>query len=360
MQNVVDRRLFNQLIAGGKRDKPEQVVRHLGAMQAQDYHQALWAIGLRMQSGTVADVEQNMADHKIVLTWMMRGTLHFVPAEDVKWMLELLASRTLAQDHRRLEQLELNQEIIQHASTIIYDALHGNKRQSRPELMQLLEEDGISTKNQRGYHLLWYIAQSGLICHGPKEGKLQTFVLLDEWAPNAQKRSMDEAIGILAERYFTGHGPATVQDFAWWAGITLSHARQGIEAAKSRLVSEKINGHEYWWGEPVLVGSRDAEPGVYLLPGYDEYQLGYKDRSAVLKAEFASRTIPGNNGVFMPTIVIDGQIVGIWKRAIKNKGIDIEFDLFIPLADRAEEITMAAERYCAFMNLPLALTSFKE
>ncbi|AZS15222.1 winged helix DNA-binding domain-containing protein [Paenibacillus lutimineralis] len=358
MQNIVDRRLFSQLIAGEKPGKPEQVVKHLGAMQAQDYHQALWAIGLRMPSGTVSDIEQSIADHKMILTWPMRGTLHFVPSEDVKWTLKLSASRTLAQDNRRLEQLELNQGIIQHVSQIIYDVLYGNKRKSRPELMQLLEEEGISTKNQRGYHLLWYIAQSGLICHGPREGKLQTFVLLDEWAPDAKELSMEESIGLLAERYFTGHGPATVQDFAWWAGITLSTARQGVEAAKPCLVSEKIKGQEYWGTESLLAGSMDERPSVYLLPGYDEYLLGYKDRSAVLRTEFASRIIPGNNGVFMATIVIDGHIAGIWKRSIKNKGIDIEFDLFTPLADREESIIKAAERYCSFMGLPLASTSF--
>ncbi|WMT43177.1 winged helix DNA-binding domain-containing protein [Paenibacillus sp. D2_2] len=267
------------------------------------------------------------------MTWPMRGTIHFVPAEDVKWMLKLLATRTLAKDARRQKQLELNQEIIERVKQMFYDVLCGNKRKTRPQLMQMLEEEGISTKNQRGYHLLWYLSQSGLICQGPREGKQQTFVLLEEWVPSAKEFSMEESIGILAERYFTGHGPATVQDFAWWAGITLSNARQGIEAAKSRLVSDKINGQEYWWAGSLQDGSMEERPSVYLLPGFDEYLLGYKDRSAVLRAEYAPRIIPGNNGMFMPTIVIDGQIAGIWKRSIKSKGIDIEFD-FVYFSNR--------------------------
>ncbi len=208
------RRLLNQRIIGKKPDKPEEVVKHLGALQAQDYHQALWAIGLRLQSGIAIDIEQSIADRKIMLTWPMRGTIHFVPPGDAKWMLKLLAPRVLAQDKRRLEQLELTPEIIERCKLMIHDALHGNKRISRPNLMQMLEEAGISTKNQRGYHLLWHIAQSGLICLGPREGKQQTFVLLDEWVPDAKEVSMDEALSLLAERYFGSHGPATVQDFA--------------------------------------------------------------------------------------------------------------------------------------------------
>ncbi|MCD9024769.1 winged helix DNA-binding domain-containing protein [Cohnella sp. NL03-T5] len=358
-QSIPYRRMYNMLIAGGKVDKPEQVVQQLGALQAQDYHQALWAVGMRMQSATAADIEQSIEDRKIMLTWPIRGTIHFVSPEDVRWMLKLLASRILAQDKRRLEQLELNQQIIERCRQIIYDALQGNKRITRPNLMQLLEEDGISTKNQRGYHLLWYLAQSGHICLGPKEGKQQTFVLLDEWVPAAKELSRSEALALLAERYYTSHGPATVYDLAWWAGITLSDARQGVEAVQSRLVSEKIGGQEYWRADHVQIGSIDEGPTVYLLPGYDEYLLGYKDRSAVLKAEYAPHIVPGNNGVFMPTIVIDGQVAGKWKRTIKSKGIDIEFNLFAPLKDIEERIIEAAARYCEFMGLPVAATSFQ-
>jgi hypothetical protein len=358
-QSIPYRRLFNLQITGGQLDRPEQVVKQLGALQAQDYHQVLWAIGLRTQFSTAMDIEQTIADRKIILTWPMRGTIHFVPPEDVRWMLKLSASRTLAQDNRRLEQLELNQEIIERGKQIIYDALHGNKRISRPLLMQLLEEAGISTKNQRGYHLLWYIAQTGLICMGPREGKQQTFVLLDEWVPGTKELSIEEALALLAERYFTGHGPATVHDFAWWAGITLLDARRGVEAARSRLVSEKAKGQEYWWAEHFQSRSNDNEPTVYLLPGFDEYLLGYKDRSAVLRAEYTRKIVPGNNGVFMPTIIIDGQVAGTWNRTIKNKGINIEFNLFMPLEDREESIIETAGRYCGFIGLPLNSTSFQ-
>ncbi|MEK3723106.1 winged helix DNA-binding domain-containing protein [Paenibacillus sp. FSL H8-0034] len=359
-QSIPYRRLLNLRINAGRLDRPEQVVKQLVAMQAQDYHQALWAIGLRMQASTAADIEQAISDRKIIQTWPMRGTIHFVSPDDVRWLLKLSAARTLAQDKRRLEQLELNQDIIERSKQIMYDALQGNKQISRPLLMQLLEEAGISTINQRGYHLLWYIAQSGHICMGPREGKQQTFVWLDEWVPKSKELSMSEALAALAERYFTSHGPATVYDFAWWAGITLSAARQGVEAVQSRLVSEKVNNQEYWEGEGehIQTTTTDSASTVYLLPGFDEHLLGYKDRSAVLIAEDAQHIVPGNNGVFKSTIIIDGQVAGIWKRTIKKKGIDIEFLLFAQHQDRKEGILKTARRYCGFMGQPLASTTF--
>lgn len=353
------RRMHNMHISGEGLDTCEQVVRHLGAMQAQDYHQALWAIGTRTQSATVADVERMIEDRKIILTWPMRGTIHMVHSENVRWMLKHLAPRILAQDGRRLAQLELNLEIIERCRRIFYDALQGNKRISRPDLMQLLEENGIDTKNQRGYHVLWYLALSGHICLGPREGKQQTFVLLDEWVPAAKELSRSEALALLAERYLTSHGPATAQDLAWWAGLTLSDARQAVDSIRSRLVSENISGQEYWTADNAPARAINEEPSVYLLPGFDEYLLGYKDRSAVLNAAHAPHVIPGNNGVFMPMIVIDGLVSGIWKRTVKKKGIDFEFNLFAPQKDREARIIEAAERYCGFMGLPIAATSFQ-
>src|SRR5437667_8624903 len=187
----------------------------MGALQAQDYQQSLWAVGLRTQSATVADIEQSIAHRKIVRTWPMRGTLHFVPGDDAKWMLSLSASRMLAKGRRRLEQLELDETIMERCKELFSDALKGNGRLSRPNAMQLLEDAGISTRNQRGYHILWYLAQTGLICLGPMQDKQQTFVLLDEWIPHSKALSREESLVELALRYFVSRGPAPVHDFAW-------------------------------------------------------------------------------------------------------------------------------------------------
>ena len=351
------RRLRNQRVAGGRFAKPGDVVRHLGAMQAQDYHQALWAIGSRMEEATVADIERSIADRDIVLTWPLRGTIHAVPPEDAGWMLAALAPRVLAGDKRRLEQLELTPDILERSKALVLRALGERKLVKRPDLMQLLEDAGIRTDGRRGYHILWRLAQEGLICLGPREGKQQTFVLLDEWAPPARNVPRDEALAMLAERYYAGHGPATAQDLAWWAGLTLTDARKAAELARGRLESTVI-GDETYWCAPRATGVRDeedpsSEPSVYLLAGFDEFILGYKDRSAVLREEHARYVTPGNNGVFMPMIVIDGHVAGIWKRTIKTKGVDIDLHPFAKQEDRADELQAAAEKYGAFLGLPL-------
>jgi len=358
--DFVAQRLVSQRIEGEKLDKPEEVVRWLGAIQAQDYLQSLWAIGLRLKSATVADVEQAILEGRIVRTWPMRGTLHFVPPEDAKWMLRLSASRMLAKDGRRLKQLGLDEGIMERCKELFYDALKGNKRLSRPDMMRLVEDAGISTENQRGYHILWYVAQSGLICLGPMHDKQQTFVLLEEWAPYSRDRSREKSLVELARRFFFSHGPATVYDFAWWAGLTVTEARAGLDAAKSGLLSEALDGKEYWMKSDALdKGVYDAS-SISLLPSFDEYLLGYKDRSAVLAEEDAPKVVPGRNGVFRPIIVVGGRVVGTWKRKLKKNTIDITLNPFTRLGDSHKKAIEAAKTYSDFVGLPLSSTEIVE
>lgn len=352
MKSIPYRRLAGQRIAGSSLHSPHEVARQLGALQAQDYHQAIWAVGARLNSGTVSAVEKSIADREILQTWSMRGTIHFVPAEDAGWMVKLLAPRVMARDQRRLEQLELSLGIIEQAKEIIRRALQGGGRFTRSALMAVLEGAGIGTSGQRGYHILWHAAQSGLICLGPREGKEQTFVLLDEWQPAPRDLCGEEALAELAGRYFTGHGPATEHDFAWWAGLTLKEARLGIQAAGSRLISEASAGRTYWTAAASRFEAVDERPAVCLLPGFDEYLLGYKDRQDVLRPEYANAVVPGGNGVFKPMVVIDGQVAGIWKRTAAPNRVDVDIQLFAPDTEREGELREAALRYCAFMERP--------
>jgi hypothetical protein len=349
---IANHRLYNQRIAGSKLSKPEQVVKNLGAMQAQDYMQAVWAIGLRSPATKLADIEQAIADRKIILTWSLRGTLHFIPAEDVKWMLQLSAPRLVSQTKRRMAELGLDDQTLERCRKIIVDVLKGGKQMDRSALLQIIEDEGIHTGNQRGYHMLWNSAYQGLICFGPMNAKQQTIVLLEEWVPDCRELSYESSLQELASRYFTARGWATVQDFAWWAGITLTDARRGLEAVKNNLQSADINGSEYWMSTHQLAPA-DEESGVYLLPGFDEYILGYKDRSAVLEPETAPLIVPGNNGVFLPMIVVGGQVVGTWKRTFKKKGIEIVIHPFGELGNAEEAVFQAAEKYASFIGLPI-------
>lgn len=350
------RRLLNQRIAGTKFQTPAEVVQWMGAMQAQDYHQALWAIGLRMPAATVAQVEQAIAAGHILRTWPMRGTIHFVPPDDAKWMLTLCAARMLAADTRRMGQLDLTLEIIERCQAVFVDALSGGKRLTRAAMLRLLEDAGISTAGQRGYHILWYLAQSGIICLGPMDGKQQTFALLDEWAPHARDLPREEALAELTRRFFTSHGPATLADFARWSGLTITDAKAGVRMNSDALIAADIDGTEYWLSKEQAEQALDAA-GVYLLPGFDEYVLGYKDRSAVLAAEHAQKIVPGNNGIFFPTVVIDGQIVGVWKRKLKRKGVDMSFEPFTAFGKMEAQVQAAAREYSAFLDLPIAATT---
>lgn len=357
--DIVNQRLFNQRIDGEKFEKPEEVVRWLGAIQAQDYMQSLWAIGLRLRSATVADIEQAISDGRILRTWPMRGTIHFVPPEDAKWMLKLSAARILAKDGRRLEQLGLDEEILERCKELFHEALEGDRRLSRPDMMRLLEEAGISTEKQRGYRILWHASQSGLICLGPMQDKLQTFVLLDDRVPGSRDLTREESLVELVRRYFASHGPATVHDFARWAGLTVTEARSGLEAAIAELTSEKINGNECWTTIDAPDHTAHDKSSVHLLSGFDEYLIGYKDRSAVLSVEHAPKIVPGKNGVFLPVIVVGGRVVGTWKRKLKKNSVDITLSPFTQLGDSKERVIEAAEFYSDFAGLPLSSIEIK-
>jgi hypothetical protein len=174
---------------------------------------------------------------------------------------------------------------------------------------------------QRGYHLLWHLAHTGVLCLGPTEEGRQLFVLLDEWVPPQPGRDRAEALGELALRYFTGHGPASVRDLARWSGLTLGDARAGLVSVRPQLAALEVDGVEYLLAPEtpdLLASCRHEAGGVFLLPGFDEFLLGYGDRSAVLDPQFADRIVPGGNGMFRPTVVVGGRVVGTWARAARG------------------------------------------
>ncbi len=354
---IAKRRLINQRIIGERCDQPEEVVRWMGAMQAQDYQQAVWAVGLRTRAAGLAEVEQAIAGGKIVRTWPQRGTLHFVAAEDAKWMLDVSAQRRLAADATRRRQLELDDQTVGRCGELFQAELASGKRLTRSAMMQLLEDAQISTTGQRGYHLLWYHAQAGLICQGPLDGKEQTFMLLDEWVPTSRQLSREASLAELAGRYFASHGPATLDDFAGWAGLTLTDARIGLDAVQSTLVAEKSEGKAYWLAGDAPDHQMQEATDIHLLPGFDEYLLGYKDRSDVLAVEHAPKVVPGGNGVFFPIIVVNGQVVGTWKRSIKKNAVTITLTPFAPLATPEDVLSAAAGRFSDFLGMPLSVIS---
>ena len=352
--NITLERLHTQRLAGPGFGHPADVVRWFGAVQAQDYAGALWAIGLRTDNAMVAEVEQAVRDRLMVRTWPLRGTLHFAAAADVRWMLTLVAPRMIARAALRFRQLELNERTIARSAAVFVDALQGGRQLSRPRLYALLERSGISTAANRGLYLLWRCAHDGLVCFAAPEGKQQTFALLEEWVPGAKRMERTAALAELACRYFTSHGPATIKDFIWWSGLAASDARCGLEDARTQLVETRIAGASYWHAPHRTIGttSRAVANGrparAILLPPYDEYTVAYRDRSAALDPRHAAAA---RNGIFSPTIVIDGRIAGTWTRRLAGDAVVVTPATFTPLTGaRARAVAAAAERYGRFLD----------
>lgn len=347
--SVGQRRLANQRIGQRESIEPHEVVGWMGAVQAQDYLGALWAVGVRVPGATEAGIELALAERRIVRTWPLRGTLHFVAAADVRWILALAAPRAMAQAAGRLRQLELDQATLDRSRNLLTAALQGGRELTRAAIYERLESGGVSTAGQRGIHIIGRLAQDGLICFGPRDGKQPTFVLLEEWVPAAKMLPREEALAELVRRYVTSHGPATLQDFVWWSGLTTADARAGLELARAHVVQEMIAGQAYW--RPASGPIADSpSPAAHLLPAFDEYLVGYQDRRAVLDPQMVKR-INAGGGMLSPTIVFDGQVVGTWKRTLKQDRVTIVPTWFSPPTDpQIHALDLAAQRYAAFLN----------
>lgn len=340
----------------------EKVVAHLCAIQAQDHAASLWAIGLRCGAdSTISDIERAIEERRIVRTWPMRGTLHFVAAQDVHWLLRLLAPRVAPTWKRRHRELGLAPADLDRAAALFTEALSGGRRLTRAEMLALLENDGISTEGQRGYHVLAWLSQQGLLCLGPQAGSQQTFVLLDEWAPpdhghDGMELDHSRDLGRLAERFVRGHGPISVDDLARWGRLPKSSARAGIEAGGDGLRPLEVGGETLWTcagdAPPATVEQPDGTPRVHLLPGFDEYYVGYRDRSFTLgEYHDTYASFVASNGMLRPILVIDGGVTGVWRRSAKRDRIDVTVQPFRRLTrDESDGTAAAAKRLGLFFG----------
>lgn len=347
-------RLHHQGLSQNRFTTPSAVVAWLGGLQAQDYAGVKWSIGMRLPAATDRAIEQAFAERTIIRTWPMRGTLHVVAAADIHWLLPLVTPRIVAGNARRYRELELDAATFTRSKKVLIQALQGGQVRTRDDLKDALEQAGIAPTGQRAYHLLQRAGMDGLICFGPPRGKQHTFVLLDEWIPTGTSLAHDEALAELAKRYFTSRGPATLHDFVWWSGLRVSEARTGLAAAAAHLIQETIDGTTYWM-PPTRPIPDEPSLTAYLPQGFDEYILGYTDRSAVLDARYDKQLV-GRNGMFSRTIVIDGQVVGTWKRAFKKDAVVLSIDSFDTLSTAEEDaIAEASTRYGAFQERPVVL-----
>ena len=337
-------RLASQQMNPRRLQRPREVVEWLCGVQAQDFGWAKWSVGLRIDGCTDAAVEKAIQDRRIVRTWMFRGTLHFVVAEDLVWLTSLLAPHIIKGNARRYQQLELDDGGFLRSQNVLQRVLEKNGSLTRSEIKTHFEKKGVPAQGQQVPYLLQRAALDRLICHGLQRGNEPTYVLLSEWIGTQRTLDQTEALGLLAARYFSSHGPATQQDFGWWSGLTAQEVRRALDHAHEVFTVE-LNSVRYW-------ATADPPPTVvkeigYLLPPFDEYLLGYNDRSLVLDSNHVKRVNAGG-GILKPTVMVNGNILGIWIYKFESKEMIVSIQLFRDLEPHERGVIDRA--FCQFRS----------
>jgi Winged helix DNA-binding domain len=346
--DIVQQRIINQQLAGTKFKSAKEVVSWMGAMQAQDYAMAKWAVGVRLPGSTDETVEQAINRGEIIRTHVMRPTWHLVSSKDVRWMLTLTAPHLRNAMKSTHKKMGLTDQLFKRTNFIIEKSLTENGCMTRGELVFELNKNKIKPNNLQTIHIMFNSELNGSVCNGPIRGKQFTYALLEERVPKTKTFTIDEALAELSLRYFKSHGPATLQDFAWWSGLPAADAKNSLEMVKSKLMSAKIGDQTYWFDDSIR--NERAIQSIYFLPAYDEFMISYKDRSAALAPKFISNAIT-SNGIFRPIIVVNGQVVGTWSREIKKEKVVFESKFFRSLQKlNKTEMNTAFEPYKNFLG----------
>jgi hypothetical protein len=352
-------------------DRPATVagiVEWFGAMQAQDANSAVWSLGSRLPGSTVADVWAALERVEAVRTWPMRGTVHLVPPRDARWMLELMGPGPLAAAAKRRETIGLADTTVTRVVDTLGATLAGGRRLTRSACLDAIRAAGIGLESQQQYHVLWYASQIGVTVMHANVGAEATFTLLDELVPDPHRPSRAEALATMAQRYVRSHGPTTRQDFAGWTGLGAADAKAAIAGAGDTITTVSVEGREMLVDRDVFAaGPLPAAPGRQkrtpsrpraadhlALAGFDEFMLGYKDRSLFLDPGGLRWVVPGGNGVFRATLVRAGQVVATWKRGSSTKVVEVHPITDLDAAERAEAEAAFAP-YATFLGRPVEI-----
>jgi hypothetical protein len=350
--NVPQQRLFNHRLAGKRFRAPEEVVHWLGAVQSQDYGAAKWAIGQRAISITGAAVDEAFSAGSILRTHVMRPTWHLVMPSDIRWLLALTAPRVNAVSAHYYRKLELDERVFVRSNRALEKALRGGHHLTRAEISDVYRACGINATGLRLSYLLLRAEIDAVVCSGPLRGKQFTYALFDERVPATKPLERDEALAKLTKRYFHSHGPALVHDFAWWSGLTVTDAKTGIELSSRHLSRKTVDGKTYWSTAGYAPQRLRASPTMHLLPNFDEYLIAYKDYAPITAAIPASR----KQELIAHLLVLDGQVIGGWRRTIGKQAISVMTNLMVKL-NKAASSALDAElkKYSRFMGMPVVL-----
>jgi hypothetical protein len=354
--DIAQLRLVSQQLVESDFSTPKEIISWMGAVQAQDYPMAKWAIGARLPGMTDLVIEYAIANADILRTHLLRPTWHFVAAEDVYWMLDLTAPQIKAIQSSRDQQLGLDEEVFAKSNITIEKALSTGRHLTREELISNLHLAGIATDQNRASHLFARAEIEKIICSGASRGSKTTYALLSERVPKPMEITREEALEKLARRYFTSRSPATLQDFTWWSGLPAREASKALELVKSEFDRIQVDEQTYWLFHG-LNHTPQERADAHLLPTFDEYILSYSDRGASIPSTLEQHMKQiSDRGVFHPIIVVDGQVVGIWKRSMQNESVRIEIQPFNDLNEAIKEkITETARRYGSFLGKEIEL-----
>ena len=359
--DIARQRLHRTYLAGSSHATGREVVRALGAVQAQDYEGAKWALSMRTTGATNAELEREFDTGAILRTHVLRPTWHFVDPADIRWMLALTGPSVVKRMSVYDRRLGLEEKTFRRSSAVLEKALRDGTYLTRPELRTLVESKvgplGAGMPgNQRMAHLMMRAELEGLICSGARRNKQFTYVLLDERAPPTAPLDRDEALLELTRRYFRTRSPATPQDFSWWSGLSVSEAKRGIDMAGAELEPVAIDDVKYWVHGDV---PGRAKPSAHLLPNYDEFFIGYRDRNAIGRRLKSARMVTGGSALIAYVIALDGQLVGAWKRSPGRGVVKLELNLLDRLTTAEEKRVLAeVRRFEAFVGRAVELHRF--
>jgi hypothetical protein len=330
-------RLVSQKLYKTSPASPQEIVKHLGAMQAQDYAMAKWAIGSRCDA-TEKEIEEAINSGKIIRTHILRPTWHFVAADDIHWMLDLSGPQVKRIILAETKKYGCDESQFDKINSAIEKMLAGNNHSTREEIIQELT----IKKFSGGYTLspvlvMMYAELDGLVCNGKMKGKQMTYALLEERVPKPlAKLTKEEGLAKLAKRYFESHGPATLSDFSWWSGFSMTTCKIAIHSIKSELNSAEIENQTYWFGTNLSLENNFRE-SVHFIAAFDEILISYKNREASILLEHQLKAFT-RNGIFKPVILENGKVIGTWKRTIKKDHTKIETQFFNKTEKHKKEV----------------------
>lgn len=350
---IAHHRLVNQQIAYTKFSKPQEIVSWMIAMQAQEFAMAKWAIGLRLPGSTESKVEKAFNDGSILRTHAVRPTWHFVTPADIHWILSVTAPRIHQANAYMYKQSELDSKTFKRSNDVLTKALEGRNYLTRDALKSALAEKKILAEGFRLSYIMMHAELEGVICSGPRQGKQFTYALMDERAPQAKKMDRDEALAEFTRRYFTSRGPATLKDFAYWSGLTLKEANEGLSIVKSNFITENFDGEDYILAPSHFSNTKEIQSS-FLMPDYDEYGMSYKNRSALSSENVKNIFVADKNASYYHWVVVDGVITGSWKPVAGKGRVEVKITTFGKSSKKQEqEIKTAVKKYTAFMRAPI-------